>query len=203
MYSLTFQKDRTENTPVTTPILAFQYLMRHCFDPSEMWREKTYALFLDKARRPVGHILVSVGGFDKTVFDRKLVLKTALKAGAYGIIISHNHPSGDPKPSVNDIEVTKVIKRGCNVLDLELVDHVIICEKEFFSFQQETVQKVTDKIRPNPVKDALQVLLSVYPQIDRAASYAALNPKKTDPGTREALVKIQEILKPHLTPQRV
>ena len=201
MHNLTFQKDRTENTPITQPILAFQYLMRHCFDPSEMWREKAYALFLDKARRPVGHMLVSVGGFNETVIDRKFVLKTALEAGAYGIIISHNHPSGDAKPSMSDIEETKAIKRSCNVLDLDLVDHVIICEKEFFSFQEETVQKVTDKIRPNPVKDAIQTLLSVYPQLDKAASYAALNPKKTDSETLEVLLKIQEILKPHLTTQ--
>ena len=66
--------------------------------------------------------------------DSRLVFKRALEISATGIILSHNHPSGNIKPSSSDISLTKKIKKGGELLDINVLDHVIITEKDYFSF---------------------------------------------------------------------
>lgn len=132
-------------TPLMSSSQAYKYLMAHCFDPKEMWREKAYALFLGAKNDVIGQMLVSVGGFDQTVFDVKLILKAAIDCNAVAVVLAHNHPTGDSKPSLADINKTNLLRSACSPLSIKLLDHLIVCENEFFSFQDEVVKKTSAK----------------------------------------------------------
>ena len=80
---------------------------------------------------------VSTGGVAGTYVDVKLIFAAALKANASGIILSHNHPSGELKPSVADKQLTEKLREGGLLLDLPIMDHLIITEETYYSFAEE------------------------------------------------------------------
>ncbi len=80
---------------------------------------------------------ISVGGVSGTVVDPKKVFKIALDGGASSIIICHNHPSGNIKPSDSDIRLTKKITEAGNLLDIRVLDHIISGDNTYFSFADE------------------------------------------------------------------
>ena len=101
-------------------------------------REAFIVLLLNRSNRVLGWHLVSVGGLSATLVDPKIIFQVALKCNATGIIISHNHPSGDVRPSPEDIRMTKKIYEGGNLLVIKLLDHVIVTEgEEYYSFADE------------------------------------------------------------------
>ena len=69
-----------------------------------------------------------------TVTDVRIILKNAVECLASGIILCHNHPSGNNSPSEADIKITRKIKEAGELMDVQLLDHVIICGKEYYSF---------------------------------------------------------------------
>ena len=93
------------------------------------------AMFLNRVNNSIGWIKISQGGISGTVVDVRLILLTALKCGASGIIVSHNHPSGNLNPSDADIKMTQKIKNASEIMDIHLLDHLIIVPgKEYYSF---------------------------------------------------------------------
>lgn len=102
-------------------------------------QEKFVAMYLNRANRVLGVYELSTGGMTGTVADIRLVLSVALKVAATGIIIAHNHPSGNMKPSAADIELTKRIKEGAKILDIKLLDHLIVSPEcmKYYSFADE------------------------------------------------------------------
>jgi DNA repair protein RadC len=149
MFNITYKcgpqiNDHGNVIQIVSPIQAYQYLMRHCYNLSEMWREKAFAVYLSKKCEVIGHMLISVGGFDSTLFDIRLILKGALDCQASKIIISHNHPTGDPLPSQADIRKSDQLLNACRQLELEMADHIVIGDNCFFSFHEER------KIEANP-----------------------------------------------------
>ncbi|MBL4585589.1 MAG: JAB domain-containing protein, partial [Flavobacteriales bacterium] len=82
---------------------------------------------------------ISKGGVSGTVVDPKVVFKLAVQYPASGIVLAHNHPSGNLKPSQADIELTKKLKQAGKALDIPVLDHLIIGEGEYFSFADEGV----------------------------------------------------------------
>jgi DNA repair protein RadC len=101
--------------------------------------ESMIVLFLNRANNTIGWFKVSQGGLSGTVVDNRLILSTALKCLASGIIIAHNHPSGNVEPSQADISVTKKLKDGCTILEINLLDHLIISNDKYFSMADEGV----------------------------------------------------------------
>ena len=99
--------------------------------------EQFKVLFTNRANKVLGILELSTGGMTATVADPKLIFVAALKSGACGIILCHNHPSGSLNPSQADIELTKKIAQGCKILDMQLLDHVIVTCESYFSFQDE------------------------------------------------------------------
>lgn len=97
-------------------------------------QEQFICLYLNRANRILGAYEVSRGGITGTVADPRLILAVALKSGAVGIIIAHNHPSGNLKPSKSDELLTSKIKDGGQLLDIQLVDHLIVSSEGYFSF---------------------------------------------------------------------
>jgi DNA repair protein RadC len=103
---------------------------------AEKKKEYFYALCLDTKHRIIHEELVSVGILDASLIHPREVFRPAIQAAAHSVILVHNHPSGEPEPSSNDIEVTKLLKEAGNVVGIEVLDHIIIGGNEFFSINE-------------------------------------------------------------------
>lgn len=99
--------------------------------------EETYALLLNRANKALGFSKISIGGTAGTVVDIKVIFQTALKSNASSIILCHNHPSGNLKPSEADIKITRSIKEAGKLMDIPLADHLIITDESYYSFADE------------------------------------------------------------------
>lgn len=99
--------------------------------------EQFKVLFLNRAKGVLGIYEVSSGGITGTVADLRLIFAASLKANACSIIISHNHPSGNLKPSQADEQLTQKIKQAGMLLDINLVDHIIVTTEGYYSFADE------------------------------------------------------------------
>jgi len=86
----------------------------------------------------MGVYLLSTGGVEGSIVDLKLLFGTATKMLASGIILAHNHPSGNLNPSNNDIQLTEKVKKAAGILDIAFIDHIIITEEfNYYSFAEE------------------------------------------------------------------
>ena len=98
--------------------------------------EEFYAINLDFHNKPINY--VSFAGADNhCVIDKKAILRAVLLSGASKLMLFHNHPSGDVEPSANDISMTRKIKEVTELLDIDLLDHVIIGDGTYYSFNKE------------------------------------------------------------------
>lgn len=100
-------------------------------------RESFVILLLNRANKVLGFSIISQGGITGTVADPKLIFQTALKANSCAIILIHNHPSGNLSPSDADINLTRKIKSAGDMLDLNVLDHLIISNENYYSFADE------------------------------------------------------------------
>jgi len=99
-------------------------------------RECMAVLYLDGRSRVVGSEVVAMGGMHGMTTTTKEVLRGAIAGCASGIILGHNHPSGSPEPSREDVELTAVIDAGCRAVGIHLLDHVIVTEDAHTSFHE-------------------------------------------------------------------
>ncbi len=102
-------------------------------------QEQFVVLYLNRANRLIGSYQLSKGGITGTIADVRLILSVALKTLATGLILAHNHPSGNLKPSEADIQLTQKVKDAAKLLDIELIDHIIISSEGFYSFVDEGI----------------------------------------------------------------
>lgn len=106
-----------------------------CSDTLEV-QEQFLVMYLNHRKKVIGVYRLSKGGITVTVADIRLVLSVALKTLATSIVISHNHPSGNPNPSMADIKVTMKFKQACEIMEIELIDHLVVTQgEEFYSFK--------------------------------------------------------------------
>lgn len=112
-------------------------VMRSIFDADTiMWTEEVIMVCLNRANDVVGYYRVSSGGFSGTVLDPRVVMTIALQNASSSIILAHNHPSGNLKPSEGDISITEKIKNACAFFDMKLLDHIIITDENYYSFNE-------------------------------------------------------------------
>jgi len=116
---------------VTSSSAAFEYL-KSIWNDQLNWKETFYILYLDRKNSIIGYHLHSIGSDTGTLVSSKQVLSVALKCNACGIILAHNHPSGNLKPSQADLNISRKIKKGGEVLDVEILDHIIICQGDSY-----------------------------------------------------------------------
>ena len=95
--------------------------------------EEFWVLYLNSANRVIHKCRLSSGGITHTIVDIRLLFKNALEQGAVSLILVHNHPSGSTTPSKEDIELTQRVRNAGDTLDIKLLDHVIVTEKEYYS----------------------------------------------------------------------
>lgn len=102
-------------------------------------QERAVVMYLNRNNRVLGVYPLSTGGITGTVIDVRLVLSVALKIAAVGIVISHNHPSQNLKPSSADIAITEKLKAASKLIDITLLDHIILGPEkgQYFSFADE------------------------------------------------------------------
>lgn len=108
-------------------------------------QEQFIVLYLNQANEVIGYYKHTKGGINSTIADIRIVLSVALKASAVSIIISHNHPSGNTKPSDADLQLTRKIKESGKVMDINLLDHVIVTKDNYYSFADEGLLGLPDK----------------------------------------------------------
>ena len=101
--------------------------------------EEFWILQLNRANHVIGRARISAGGVSGTVVDSKMVFKPAIEVLASSIILVHNHPSGNLKPSQADIELTRKLKEAGKHLDIAVLDHVIVAHSGFYSFADENI----------------------------------------------------------------
>ena len=105
----------------------------------DLQHEEFWVILLNNSNKIINKSALSKGGITGTLVDLRLLFKNALAFGAVSLILAHNHPSGTLKPSKADLEITKRIKNGAATLDLKLLDHLIITDKSYFSFADESL----------------------------------------------------------------
>lgn len=100
-------------------------------------REECYLLLLNRANQVLGWFRVSEGGVAGTILDPRLIFGVALKCNAVGVIVAHNHPSGNLKPSGADVNQTNRLVEGGRLLEISVLDHIILTSEGYYSFADE------------------------------------------------------------------
>jgi DNA repair protein RadC len=101
---------------------------------ADLPHEEFWILFLNRSNKVINRMKLSQGGISGTVTDVRMVMKKAIEYLASGIIVGHNHPSGNLNPSESDSRITQKIKEAGNLMDIQLLDHLIISDKDYYSF---------------------------------------------------------------------
>jgi DNA repair protein RadC len=135
--SLKLKSGETEKAKITSSRDAAELFRKIWDNDSLNIYESFIVLYLNRSNKSIGWLKVSQGGISGTVIDTRLILATGLKCLASGIILAHNHPSGNRNPSEADRHITYKIKAGAKLLDMAVLDHVIITEDEYYSFADE------------------------------------------------------------------
>ena len=102
-------------------------------DHEEVW------ILIVKGKQPVTSMRICTGNQASVAIDRKRIAKEVLLNDGDGLILSHNHPSSNPRPSIADINETGKLKTMLKVLDLKLLDHIIFTDNNYFSFVEERI----------------------------------------------------------------
>jgi DNA repair protein RadC len=135
---LSYKPKKSHHPVIKSSADVYFHLLRFFPEDTISLQERFVAGYVNRSNRLIGVCTISTGGITGTVADPKLIIATALKAAATGIILAHNHPSGNLKPSAADIEITKKIQSACKLLDMQLLDHIIVVPQQiYFSFVDE------------------------------------------------------------------
>jgi len=108
-----------------------------------LMHEECWVLYLNRARFVIKKERMSSGGGCSTTMDLRDIIKSALSQKAYAIILVHNHPSGNPEPGREDIRQTDALKKAAASMDIQLLDHVVVCDDCYFSFCDERISYLT------------------------------------------------------------
>jgi DNA repair protein RadC len=130
------EESAEEKTKITSSKSAYSLLKSKL---SDLPHEEFWVIFMNRSNSVIKTECISKGGVSGTVVDIRLVLKPAIESLTSGIILAHNHPSGNLKPSQEDIQLTKKIKEAAKLLDIVLQDHLIIGDQAYYSFADEGI----------------------------------------------------------------
>jgi len=119
---------------ITSSRDGYNVMRRHLMDLNH---EEFWIILLGRSNKVLGKELISKGGLSSTVCDPKIIFYSALQYQASGLILVHNHPSGNLKPSNEDIQLTKKISAAGRMLDIGVFDHLIITDGGYFSLADE------------------------------------------------------------------
>ena len=130
------QQEVLERQQISSSKDAFEILQPHL---SDLQTEEFWAIFLNHQNKILYKSCLFRGGIASSVADVRVVFKTALEHFSTQIIVAHNHPAGSLKPSKEDINMTQKIKEAGKLLDIDLLDHLILTQNNFYSFKDEGI----------------------------------------------------------------
>lgn len=116
---------------------AYKYLLSTYKEGTICYKEYFKFLFLNQDNQVLGYTLISEGGITDTTVDVRVILQAALLTNSVAIILAHNHPSGNLKPSRQDMEITKKVRDASQLMRIKVLDHLIISDAGYYSFADE------------------------------------------------------------------
>jgi DNA repair protein RadC len=125
-----------ESWAMPAPIVGPADVLAHLVDIRGAVQERVVAIYLDSRNRPVHRETVAIGGLRACVIQPRDILAPALQLPVAGIILAHNHPSGDTRPSADDLEVTRQLAAAGRLFGIELVDHLVVSRSGFTSIKE-------------------------------------------------------------------
>ena len=136
---ISYSNSNTRKVKITNSLDSFNCLITNWEIETIQLYEEFKILLLNTANEVLGIYNVSKGGISSTIVEIRHILYIALKTNSTGIILAHNHPSGNLKPSSTDINLTRKIKSACEIMDLKLQDHIILAKEGYLSFMDEGI----------------------------------------------------------------
>lgn len=125
------EEEMPERPVLNTSQKVYDYMRQRLVD---LPHEEFWAILLNRAGRVIDTVMVSKGGTAATTVDVKIILKAAIQSLASAIVLCHNHPSGACKPSREDEQSTHRVKEAAQLMSISVVDHIIVCENNYYSF---------------------------------------------------------------------
>ncbi|MBD9145610.1 MAG: DNA repair protein [Bacteroides clarus] len=116
---------------------AYKYLLPTYKEGTICYKEYFKVLFLNQANQVLGYTLISEGGITETSVDVRVILQAALLTNSVALVLAHNHPSGNLKPSQEDIKITKQVKDAAQLMRIRVLDHLILTDTGYYSFSDE------------------------------------------------------------------
>jgi DNA repair protein RadC len=127
----------SERPQIKTSSDAYEVLKQSWDENKIEFVEQFKVMLLNRANKVLGIYEVSTGGISGTVADIRLIFAAAIKSNASSIVLAHNHPSSNTKPSEADIQLTRRIKEAGKLLNIKVIDHIIVTVENYFSFADE------------------------------------------------------------------
>ena len=125
-----------ESQRIKDSLETHDFLIKEVYDKDDInVIESFYAVFFDADNRVKGFIKVGEGGLNSVIVDPRVIFSSALKCLATAIIVTHNHPTGNTRPSEIDKKLTKQLVDGGKLLNIQVMDHIIVSERSYYSFR--------------------------------------------------------------------
>ena len=115
----------------------YKYLLPTYKEGTICYKEYFKVLFLNQSNQVLGYTLISEGGITDTTVDVRVILQAALLTNSVALVLAHNHPSGNLKPSRQDMEITKQVKNAAQLMRITVLDHLILTDAGYYSFSDE------------------------------------------------------------------
>ena len=126
----------SDSWPMPPPITGPADVLAHLADIRACSQERVVALYLDARNRPLARETIAIGGLRSSVIQPRDVLAPALRLPAAGLVLAHNHPSGDIRPSAEDLDVTRQLVAAVRLFGLELLDHLVVSRSGYCSLKE-------------------------------------------------------------------
>ncbi|MBA7500807.1 hypothetical protein ES704_03568 [subsurface metagenome] len=136
MYIKCKEKTKVNNAGIVVEI--FRDILKS-EDETDQVKEHFWGMGVNIKNRVLYIELISLGSLTESIVHPREVFKSAILKNVVSLIFCHNHPSGDPEPSKNDIDITKRLKGGAEILGFKVLDHIIIGKDSYFSFAEENI----------------------------------------------------------------
>mgnify|MGYP000756051610 FL=1 len=134
---LTYKSTSKSRNKIYSSEDAYEVLLSTYREGTICYKEYFKVLFLNQSNQVLGYTLISEGGITDTTVDVRVILQAALLTNSVAIILAHNHPSGNTKPSRQDMEITKQVKEAARLMRITVLDHLILTDAGYYSFADE------------------------------------------------------------------
>ncbi len=134
---LAYKPTTRNKNKVSSSADAYQILLPTFKEGTIDYKEYFKVLYLNQANQVLGFTQISEGGITETSVDVRVILQAALLTNSVSLILAHNHPSGNLKPSKQDLELTQSIKEAAELMRIRVLDHIILTSDKYYSFADE------------------------------------------------------------------